>query len=274
MKLNSFYVIPQYTFFYWGFTLPKREYPDFIKHFRLNRKTKTQSVSLIIAGKKYPAKVRIAYITTSKFPNRQVVQIFYDREHETLKALRKLFVYSYVSTIDKAKPALKELLELVHEGNNSFKVKIVSKQKTDFDDMFEIMENRELFDYYKQIKKGKERNFFINYSQSWIPVSELSKYKQRFNVIYLLYNSKKKQLYIGKANRLGDRVKRGQGRTGLDKDWDNFMFFEIAHEYNLFIDQIESFAIRSFAALLRNEVGIKPLNEKNITLTNRQLKKK
>jgi len=28
MKIDSFYVIPGYTFFYWGFTLPKKFYPD------------------------------------------------------------------------------------------------------------------------------------------------------------------------------------------------------------------------------------------------------
>ena len=33
MKIDSFYVIPGYTFFYWGFTLPKKFYPDYINFF-------------------------------------------------------------------------------------------------------------------------------------------------------------------------------------------------------------------------------------------------
>ena len=41
-----------------------------------------------------------------KYPERNVIQIFYDREYQTLKALRKLFIYSYASTIDKSKPKL------------------------------------------------------------------------------------------------------------------------------------------------------------------------
>ena len=35
-KLDSFYVIPGYTFFYWGFTLPKKHYDEFIDLFNFN----------------------------------------------------------------------------------------------------------------------------------------------------------------------------------------------------------------------------------------------
>jgi len=68
-------------------------------------------------------------------------------------------------------------------------------------------------------------------------------------------------------------VQQGKGRIGLNEDWDKFMFFEIHPEFSHFIEQIEAFTIRSFAALMDNDVDITPLVDRNIKLVNRQLKK-
>lgn len=272
--LDSVYVIPGYTFFYWGFTLPKRTYPNFIDHFGLKEGNLVSRIKLTIGNKRYDAKIRMARITTKRFPNRNVVQIFYDTETDTLKALRKMFIYSYATTINKNKSDIKELLELVHMGGNEFKVKPVAKQKTGFDKMFNELEDRNLFAYWKNSKKGENKTFFIDFSRRWLDANDLDKHLNRVNVVYVLYNSKRKQLYVGKANILGNRVKRGEGRIGLDPDWDKFMFFEIDPEYSPFIEQIESFLIRAFAALMENDVKTVPLKDKNIRLVNKQLKRK
>ena len=52
------------------------------------------------------------------------------------------------------------------------------------------------------------------------------------------------------------------------------MFFELNPDYSAFVEQIETFSIRLFSSILKNEVGIKELNDKNIKLVNKQLKKK
>ena len=57
-------------------------------------------------------------------------------------------------------------------------------------------------------------------------------------------------------NSIWDEYNKAAGRVGLDSDWDKFMFFEMHPNYSMFIEQIESFTIRSFASLLDNEVGI------------------
>ena len=36
MSLTPFYVVPGYTFFYWGFTIAKRHYGEYIDYFDLN----------------------------------------------------------------------------------------------------------------------------------------------------------------------------------------------------------------------------------------------
>lgn len=214
----------------------------------------------------------MARIRTKKFANRDVIQIFYENEPETLKALRKLFMYSYATTINKTRSNLKELMELVPQNGNAFKIRTLARNKSDFDAMFNFLEDKNLFDYWKAYKSHREqKSFFIDYSRRWIPVRELANYRNRTNVIYLLYHSRTKCLYVGKANRLGDRVVRGQGRVGLRKDWDRFMFFEIHPEFNQLIEQIESFLIRTFASIIENEVKMVPLGDNRIRLVNRQL---
>ena len=283
-KLDSFYVIPGYTFFYWGFTLPKKHYEEFIDFFNFNDDKLLDKITLKIDGKKYPAKIRMARINNKgtmkgrsnvKYPEREVIQIFWDKEYETLKALRKFFIYSYASTIDKSKPKLKEVMELIHVKNNEFRIKSISRQETDFDAMLKFMEDKNLFGFWREeiSKKKRKRNIFVDYSRKWIPASKVKEYSNRNHIIYLLYHSEKKQLYVGKANIMGDRVQQGKGRIGLDKDWDKFMFFEIHPEFSHFIEQIEAFTIRSFAALVDNDVDITPLVDRNIKLVNRQLKK-
>ena len=283
-KLDSFYVIPGYTFFYWGFTLPKKHYDEFIDFFDFNDDKLVDKITLKIDGKKYPAKIRMARINNKgtmqgrsdvKYPERNVIQIFWDKEYDTLKALRKFFIYSYASTIDKSKPKLKEVMELIHVKNHEFRIKSISKQETDFDAMLKFMEDKNLFGFWREeiSKKKRKRNIFVDYSRKWIPASKVKEYSNRNHIIYLLYHSDKKQLYVGKANVMGDRVQQGKGRIGLDKGWDKFMFFEIHPEFSHFIEQIEAFTIRSFAALMDNDVDITPLIDQNIKLVNRQLKK-
>ena len=270
--LESIFEIPRYRFFDWGFTLPKSSYPGLTRLFGLNDAKRNVPVKLLIDNREYDAKIGLVRITSPKYPNRDVIHLYYDGEQETQKALRKTFMYSYASTIEKGQSDLKELMELVHLGGNRFRVKPIGRQKTDFDRMFRFLEDKNLFSYYKDFRKrrGKE-SFFKGNSGKWLNVSELKRNKDRINVVYLLYHSKNKQLYVGKANRLGDRVKKGEGRIGLADDWDKFMFFELNPDYNAFVEQIEAFLIRSFASIMENDVRVSPLKENGIKLVNKQL---
>ncbi|MEJ0054016.1 MAG: GIY-YIG nuclease family protein [bacterium] len=272
-RLESVHVVPGYTFFYWGFTLPKKDYGSFTKHFRLKAGSLTTRIRLLIAGKTYPARIRLTRITTKNSPNREVVQIYYERDYDTLKALRKFFIYSYASTIRKSKPKLKELMELEHMGGDLFKVVALSKQETDFDAMFRFMEEKNLFEFWRDAKKGKRESFFLDFARHWIPAKDLSKYRERVNVIYVLYSEKDKHLYVGKANRFGARLKEGQGRIGL-KSWDKFMYFEIDPKYAHALEEIEAYTIRVLASLFDNDVRMAPLGRKVERLVNRQLRRK
>ena len=271
-NLNSFYVVPGYTFFYWGFKIVVPLENDFIKFFKLDEGIQNYSIKLIINGKKYDAKIRLTK-QDNKFVKRNVVQIYYDREYDTLKALRKLFIFSYAVTIDKKKPKLKELLEVIHVGENNFKIKPITKQETDFDAMLRFMEDKNLFAYWKNKDKKKKTSIFLDYSRKWHDVDEVDKFRNRANIIYLLHHSVDKTVYIGKANNFGSRIRKGEGRIGLDKNWDKFMYFELNPDYNYLLDDIETFAIRFMASVMRNDVKVKSLlNDTKLKLVNKQLK--
>ncbi len=281
-SLTFFYVVPAYTFFYWGFTIPKRFNREFAKFYNLAEGHLVENILLVINNKKYPAKIRLARIdntgtsknrSTNKWPEREVIQIFYDREYDTLKALRKLFIYSYASTIDKSKPKLKELLEFQHTQDNIFKVKPISKQETDFDEMFKFMEDKNLFKFWKDKSSSKNDRIILDYARKWLTIEDLPSMKERNNIIYLLYHTVDQHLYVGKANNFGERVQKNKGRVGLKDDWDRFMWFEINPEYNSFLEELEHFLIRTFASTMNNTLDIEPIITSNIKLVNKQLKK-
>ena len=280
--LNSSYVIPGYTFFYYGFTLQKSLYPEYIKHFKLTKKQRIKPIKLKIKNKTYDAKIRLVSIDNSgksktrsdvKYPVRDVIQIYWQNELDTLKALRKLMIYSYASTRNKAKPRVKELLEFIHTKDDVFKVKVLSKQETDFDEMFYFLEDKNLFAFWEDSKKKKSKDkLFISYSDKWLKKSELKKYSSRTNVVYILNNKKENQLYIGKANNLGDRVKEKSSRVAMD-EFDSFLFFELHPEYSFLLDEVENYSIRLFASIFSNLVKVKGLDLDKMKLVNKQIKK-
>jgi hypothetical protein len=280
--LSSSYVIPGYTFFYYGYTLQKALYPEYIKHFKLTKKERIKSIKLKIKNKTFDAKIRLVSIDNSskskkrsnvKYPVRDVLQIYWENELDTLKALRKLMIYSYASTRNKAQPKIKELLEFVHLKENIFRVKVLSKQETDFDEMFYFLEDKNLFAFWEDSKKKKQKDkIFISYSDRWLKKSELKKYASRTNVVYILNNKKENQLYIGKANKFGDRVKENSSRVAME-EFDSFLFFELHPEYSFLLDEVENYSIRLFASIFSNLVNVKGLNVDKMKLVNKQIKK-
>ena len=280
--LNSSYVVPGYTFFYYGFTLQKSLYPEYIKHFKLTKKQRIKPIKLKIKNKIYDAKIRLVSIDNSstslkrsktKYPVRDVVQIYWQNEQDTLKALRKLMIYSYASTRNKATPKIKELLEFVHSEKNTFRIKVLSKQKTDFDEMFYFLEDKNLFAFWEDSKKKNQKDkLFVSYSEKWLKKSDLKKYSSRNNVVYILNNKKDNQLYIGKANNFGNRVKENSSRVAMP-EFDSFLFFELHPEYSFLLNEIENYSIRLFASIFSNMVKVKGLDLDKMKLVNKQIKK-
>ena len=275
MNLRSFFVVPAYTFFYWGFVLPKDNYPEIKKYYNF-KNSETKNIKLQIKGKQYDAKLLLSKIAASdKWSGREVIRINYIGNRDTLKALRKLFIYSYAATIDGSKPKLKELAEFIHIDEDIFRIKVVSKQETEFDAMFNFLEDKNLFAFWQDENSNKQSKdkIFVDFSTKWLDKKELKNYKTRSNVIYLLHNSKENQVYVGKANVFGNRVKESSSRVAM-QSFDKFMYFELHPDYSFMLDNLETFSIRFLASMFENYLKVDGLNLDSIKLVNKQLKNK
>ena len=281
-KLPPFTQVPGYMFFLGHFKIPIDITPEYLKFFKFKKSSgaaKTQSIKLRIKGKDYEADIR----KSSPKKSSETILFRYNKKPETLKALRKFMISSYAKTISKSKSKSKEHIKFTYIGNDTFELKAINHKKSEFDEMFHFLEDKNLFAYWqaekvkKKSKKGMKKpknRLFLRPSLKWIPKKDikLPEYKRRKDVIYLLNHSKTNQLYVGKANDFGNRVKEKSSRSGL-KTFDRFLLFELHPEYSFLLDNIETFSIKLLATLFINDFrDVKGLDLKEMSLVNRQMK--
>ena len=180
-----------------------------------------------------------------------------------------------IMVLDGSKPKLKELAEFIHIDKDVFRVKVISKQETEFDAMFNFLEDKNLFAFWQDENSNKQSKdkIFVDFSTKWLDKKELKNYKTRSNVIYLLHNSKENQVYVGKANVFGNRVKESSSRVAMES-FDKFMYFELHPDYSFMLDNLETFSIRFLASMFENYLKVDGLNLDSIKLVNKQLKNK
>ena len=89
----------------------------------------------------------------------------------------------------------------------------------------------------------------------------------------MLHNSNKNQVYVGKANIFGNRVKENSSRVAMDT-FDKFMYFEMHPDYSFMLDNLETFSIRFLASMFENYLKVDGLNLESMKLVNKQLKTK
>lgn len=266
----------------WGFTIPK----DFLDSFVGKEKIKlgsSREVNIYFDRKKYVAQLRL--INRKKFT--PVYQLRWDSNKELLTKIRKTFIQSYITLKSQ-----KELFDDKKEGNEHFRTKMKSgsqevliarpinenkiefevfiKIDNDWNVLFERLADENVFGW---IFDKKDKEYLIQRSTEWIKVNDFKKHKDSFNVIYYLVNTKKKLLYIGKAENLGKRVKPGHKHQGMDGDWDLFKYDVIRPEFSNILERIEDHTIRSFAAVLKNKKGYSSINVSDYTLVNSSWKK-
>lgn len=272
-EISTFYKIPGYTFFYWGFDIEKEHREEIKNHFSLTVGGKsTQEIYIQIRNKKYDAKLNLIRQTSG----REVLRIMYETNFEFLKVLRDFAIYSYAATIDKTnRPLLKELVQFDFIPKNIFRASLKGRQKTDFDSMFRSMNDKNLFEYWRSEISPKKKDrvkLFSDWSDEWIDRKNLNKYARRSNVIYLLNNIEENKIYVGKADKLGSRLKT-EKRVMLDT-YDRFMFFEVNPEHSIFVETLEDYTIRFLASIFLNHVNVKGIKLNSLTLVNKSIKRK
>lgn len=210
-----------------------------------------------------------------------------DNNKEFLKKLRKTFIQSYVNLksqkelfdiTEKKKKHFRTQLEggeqevIIFQPINTKEIKceVFIKIENKWNTLFQRLADENVFGW---IFEKSDKKYLIQRSTNWIKVKDFKKHQNAVNVIYYLANSKRKLLYIGKAEILGKRVNPGRKHQNMPGDWDLFKYDIIKPEFSNILQRIEDHTIRAFASVLKNNKDYPSLKIGNFKLINSNLKK-
>ncbi len=263
----------------WGFTVPK----NFIKEFEAGQPVEAGSsriVNIVWDNKKYP--VRLRNVGRKNYP--AVHQILWNGNNNFLQKLRKTFIQSYI--ILKSQ---KEIFDVENKkvgghfrtkesqeailfspiDSKTIKAEVFIKIENEWNALFRRLTEENVFGWMF----AKDKEYLISRSTNWMKVQEFKKHVNAVNVIYYLVNTKKKFIYIGKANVLGQRVKPGRDHQGMPGDWDLFKYDIVRPEYSNILERIEDHTIRTIASILKNDKKYPSLNLEGYKIVNSNWKK-
>ena len=265
----------------WGLTLPKECTKDFEygSHVKLGSSRK---IEIIWDNKKYFGK--LCHVKRTNFP--PVYQIRYDNDKDLLKKIRRTFIQSYVilksqkEFFDVSKKerehfrtkltgGQQEVLVLKPIGPEKIKFDVFIRIENEWNALFERLAEENVFGW----AFDKDKKYLISRSTNWIKVKDFKKHANATNVIYYLANTKKKLLYIGKAEILGKRVKPGNQHQNMPGDWDIFRYDLVKSEYSNILERIEDHTIRAIASILKNSRNYPSLELSSYKLVNLNWKK-
>ena len=237
-------------------TIPKNLWKDFQAGQKLPIST-AREIDLIWGNKKYYCNLRHAR------PANPFLMLRYEKNKDLIKRMRETFIYSYV--VIKSR---KEEFDLI--GNGQFRSKLERGEReviifqpldyktirakvfiqidNEWNQLFQRLANENVFGWLFDSSK----KYLITESSKWLNVRKFNKAKHKTNVIYYLLHSKRRLLYIGKAETLGKRVVPGKSHQGMPADWDKFRYDVIMPEFQSLLERIEDHTIRSFASILNN----------------------
>lgn len=145
-----------------------------------------------------------------------------------------------------------------------FEFDIESKCSTVYDNVFKNLLFEDIFGW---MGKGvNEYNKMITISSNWMPITEIQKHSETPYVIYYLLDDINKQIYIGSAKRLGDRVK--QGRPEIP-GWNKFRFEKLHESYYKDLHNIEYHSIINFSKFFKNNGNKPSVNISDYVLVNK-----
>jgi hypothetical protein len=127
---------------------------------------------------------------------------------------------------------------------------------TVYDNMFKKFVDDNVFGWISEIGK----DYLITKSTDWLDKSKLHEHVDANFVVYYLIDENNKEIYIGSAKRLGDRVKENRKEI---PGWNKFKYEIIHPDYHSLLHRIEFHSIRAFASFLKNNgnVSYHPISE-------------
>lgn len=273
--IKDYYKKVDKSFFRYGITIPK----DYVYSFTYGEPISlgsSRDVILLWGKKEYRAK--LVHVNRSK--STSVYQLRWDSNKELLTELKKEFIQSYFAIESQnfeAKQKDKYYITKLLGGNQEVMIfKPISKQKieletfikieTPYDNLFKRLVEENVFGWLSHINKNYK---MITKSTKWFDISELYKHEDANYVVYYLVDERKKEIYIGSAIRLGDRVKPKRKEI---PGWNKFRY-EIVHpRFHSILREIEYHSIMNFARFFNNDGKLSTLSIGEYRLVNKDYK--
>jgi hypothetical protein len=263
----------------WGITIPKNLVMSFLCGKKLLR---GNSREIIIVWDKKSYKGRFIHSANKQS---DYYGIRYDQDPDLLKKLRKTFIQSYVilksqKELFDSKEKMKQFRSKLSGGQQevlilqpvdfkSIQFKVFIRIEHEWNSLFERLAENNVFGWLFD----KNKKYLITRSTNWIKVKDFNIHRDQTGVIYYLVNTKRKLIYIGKAENLGKRVRPGINHQKMPEDWDYFKYDVIKPDYLDLLERIEDHTIRSFASFFNNNTDYPSLNLGSYTLVNSNWKK-
>jgi hypothetical protein len=240
---------------------------------RSSIKKKSMSKTIIWDKKEYDARLGRA---------KGYYQLDWGKDKELIDKFNKTFIQSYaISAIppkyqrrsSRLRP--QEVLCVRPLNTERIEFKTFIRIEDNWNQLLSKLVDENVFGW---IFRDTKKKTLITKSSRWYNVKDFNHHADKVNVIYYLFHTRKRLLYIGKSSSaMGSRVKPKKAHQGMPAGWDMFKYDIIKHEYSGFLELIEDHTIRAFASVLLNYKNYPTISsvetKKPYTLVNSQWKK-
>ena len=266
------------SLFRYGAIIPKK-YVDTFMHGIILKPKDRREVTLNWKGKKTKFQALMVH------PRKNNGQIYFglrwDHNKDLLLALKKEFIQSYIAIENRDYESKirgeyyktdllggnQEVLIFRSKGPYEIEMETFIKVTTSYDNIFKRLVEENVFGWLSKI----EKDYLITKSSRWHDLKDLKKHEDAGYVVYYLIDEQKKEIYIGSAKRLGDRVKKNRKEI---PGWSKFKYEIIHPNYHSLLRQIEFHAIRSFASFFKNNGKVPCYSVSQFKLVNKNWPKR
>lgn len=251
--------------FYYGVTITNKYVDTFIFNTPLTPGT-SRPVTLNWNNRKYAALL----VYANRKEASPVYQIRWDGNAELLLELKKEFIQSYLAIESKnhdARMAGKYFRTALSGGSQevlifrpidqaNIELETFVKIETPYDNIFKRLVEENVFGW---LSKNKH-DYIITKTTKWLDIKDLPEHENAAYVIYYLVDDLRKEIYIGSATRLGNRVVPGRHEI---PGWSKFKYEIIHPNYHNVLQELEAHSIRAFAGFFINngKVPAHPISE-------------
>lgn len=273
--MDKYYKKIDKSVFKYGITIPKEYEEMFLKGHDL-KIGEGRNIKIKFKNKEYSG--RMSNVNRKSTTN--VYQIRWDSSNELINELKQEFIQSYFAimsdefnekNINKKYSRTnllggnQEVLIFKSINYNTIELETFIKVETIYDNIFKEFVNRNVFGWISK----QEYNQIITKSTQWFDIKDLKKHEDIPYVVYYLIDDINKEIYIGSATRLGDRVKPGRHEI---PGWNKFRYEIIHPKYHKELKTIEYHSIMNFARFFNNNGNLRTLGISDYNLVNKDYK--